>query len=456
MDRRDLAFLESYLEEAGCFSGVVRLNPAQALWDGSWLEIRAVRPGKGSVTLELAGGKRLRLASARRQSTVRDLVRGQIVGLLKARLTGYRIERVLAATDRVRRQPASILRVLLSRGRRRVAALAAYPGSSPETFDRLLSSLALWWEQLSLAGRGIEALLLIPEEWSERLIHCLPLIDIPVVCCKYGLDSPGSEPRVRQIYPAPPGSTSVGWPYVLFPRPEATPEPLLDLKERHRDLDLTLRHGRWELSFRGLAVAWQPQDGLGCLFDSLRPTALNEASKPRFELHLSKVRRFRRFPSPDSGHPFYHWKPERWLESVVLRNHRLIDSEFAENVYSQVPTCIDGQRKVLDLLTVTRSGRLAVLELKVEKDLGLIFQALDYWERVETHLRRGDFERGGYFGGMTLSPESPLLYLVSPLFEFHRVMPVLRARLRRRVRFRCVGVNADWRRELKTLRRFEF
>jgi len=42
-----------------------------------------------------------------------------------------------------------------------------------------------------------------------------------------------------------------------------------------------------------------------------------------------------------------------------------------------VPSYLDGQRKVLDLLTVTKSGRLAVLELKTERNLDLIFQGLD-------------------------------------------------------------------------------
>ena len=37
---------------------------------------------------------------------------------------------------------------------------------------------------------------------------------------------------------------------------------------------------------------------------------------------------------------------------------------------------------MLDLLTVTRGGRLAILELKVDEDLHFPLQGLDYWIRV--------------------------------------------------------------------------
>jgi hypothetical protein len=37
---------------------------------------------------------------------------------------------------------------------------------------------------------------------------------------------------------------------------------------------------------------------------------------------------------------------------------------------------------MIDVLAVTREGRLAVLELKAEKDIHLPLQGLDYWSRV--------------------------------------------------------------------------
>ena len=119
-----------------------------------------------------------------------------------------------------------------------------------------------------------------------------------------------------------------------------------------------------------------------------------------------------------------------------------------------MPSYLDGQRKVLDLLTVTESGRLAVLELKTERNLDLIFQGLDYWERVRQHLSREEFQKAGYFRGMSLSAESPLLYLVCPLFEFHKTMLIIRRYLKQETKVQCVWVNADWKTGLSVLLRF--
>ncbi len=43
---------------------------------------------------------------------------------------------------------------------------------------------------------------------------------------------------------------------------------------------------------------------------------------------------------------------------------------------------------MIDVLTTTRQGRLAVVELKAEEDIHLPLQGLDYWSRVEWHRAR--------------------------------------------------------------------
>ena len=49
-----------------------------------------------------------------------------------------------------------------------------------------------------------------------------------------------------------------------------------------------------------------------------------------------------------------------------------------------------------EVLTVTRQGRLAVVELKADEDIHLPLQGLDYWSRVAWHHSRGEFQRYGY------------------------------------------------------------
>ena len=104
----------------------------------------------------------------------------------------------------------------------------------------------------------------------------------------------------------------------------------------------------------------------------------------------------------DHVHPFYRLQPERWLQSVVERDLALIDARLDPSIfYSQVPAFAASDRAVIDLLGITRDGRLAVIELKAAEDFHLPIQGLDYWARVRQHHRRGDFQRSGYFHGRT-------------------------------------------------------
>jgi len=163
-----------------------------------------------------------------------------------------------------------------------------------------------------------------------------------------------------------------------------------------------------------------------------------------FEKCLRQITQVRCFPPRWAEHPYYRLAQERWLESLIVQDHSVLNAQFGDYIYSQVPTCLDGERKVLDLSTATRGGRVAILELQVERDLDLVFQALDYWERVWHHLKQGDFQQAGYFPGMTLVK---LLYLISPLFEYHRVTPVLGKYLKKETVLTCIGINLGCGRE---------
>src|SRR5208282_4827437 len=131
---------------------------------------------------------------------------------------------------------------------------------------------------------------------------------------------------------------------------------------------------------------------------------------------LDELRRFRQPEPPDARHSLYRAQGERWLESLILDDPARIEPRF---VYSQVPAFSFTDRAVLDLLGATRDGRLVVLELKVDEDLQLLPQALDYWLRVRWHREQGDLESLGYFPGLPLADRLPLLYLVAPGLRFH-------------------------------------
>jgi hypothetical protein len=93
-------------------------------------------------------------------------------------------------------------------------------------------------------------------------------------------------------------------------------------------------------------------------------------------------------------HALWRSHPERWLESLVVQDVAEVDERLdAACLYSQVPAFSASDRAMIDVLTTTREGRLAVVELKADEDIHLPLQGLDYWSRVAWHHARGEFQR---------------------------------------------------------------
>jgi hypothetical protein len=207
---------------------------------------------------------------------------------------------------------------------------------------------------------------------------------------------------------------------------------------------------------------------------------------------LIRVVKLRRAGSEDPTHQLYRLQSERWLESLLVRDLTKIDSALLPDfVYPQVPAFTGAARAgtatspdawpgfpecrepdapalsaesrmtrgVIDILAVARgqaSGyRLAVLELKVEEKINLPLQGLDYWLRVKWLQERGQFKEFGYFPGIELSPEPPLLYFVSPAFRFHSTTAPLVRYLSPKVEVILVGLKEKWREGIDVLFRRE-
>ena len=168
---------------------------------------------------------------------------------------------------------------------------------------------------------------------------------------------------------------------------------------------------------------------------------------------------------PDGMHtdPLFRLQPERWLESRLRAGiSELLPGLRGDLLYTQVPALSSGDRGMLDLLTLDRNGRLAVIELKADEDLHLPMQALDYWIRVralneDRQPAAGGgrplsaFERQGYFAGAEVSPAPPRLLLAAPALRIHPANePVLRY-LSPQVEWELVALSEHWRRELKAV-----
>ncbi|MGC1421337.1 MAG: hypothetical protein WA354_22475 [Terracidiphilus sp.] len=167
----------------------------------------------------------------------------------------------------------------------------------------------------------------------------------------------------------------------------------------------------------------------------------------------------------DGAHkdPLFRMQPERWLESEFRAGlSDLLPSLRGDQLYSQVPALSSGDRGMLDLLTLDRSNRLVVIELKADEDLHLPLQALDYWIRVRalnadrqptagSDRPLSAFEREGYFPGTEISPLPPRLLLAAPALRIHPAnLPVLRY-LSPEVDWELIALGEHWRQQLQII-----
>jgi hypothetical protein len=152
----------------------------------------------------------------------------------------------------------------------------------------------------------------------------------------------------------------------------------------------------------------------------------------------------------------FRMHPERWLESLVVKDLAKLDSNLEggtaadEGVrphacYSQVPAFSASDRAMIDVLASTRNGRLAVIELKADEDIHLPLQGLDYWARVRWHHARGEFEQYGYFPGRELAAEDPLLFLVAPALRVHPATDILLRYFSPEIEWALLGIDERWR-----------
>jgi hypothetical protein len=178
---------------------------------------------------------------------------------------------------------------------------------------------------------------------------------------------------------------------------------------------------------------------------------LEERNEQHF-MELTHALRDVRHPYGPRHHALWRLRPERWLESLVTGDVRMIsDCLDASFQYAQIPAFSASDRAMIDVLTTTNARRLAVVELKAAEDIHLPLQGLDYWSRVEWHHSRGEFPLFGYFDGRELSNEKPLLFLVAPALHVHPATDTLLRYLSPEIEWEFVGIDERWREGVKVV-----
>ena len=230
---------------------------------------------------------------------------------------------------------------------------------------------------------------------------------------------------------------------------------LLDWVDRVASLEGVERReyvdGSVGLAVRGLEFARAAGDELLFGLDH-KHVAAGEAHLSEIQELALELARMRQAGAADPVNPLYSRRPEAWLDSQVRCSIERLDATLLPRpVYGQVPQFAGGERGVIDLLAVDRSGRLAVVEMKAGEDIHLPLQALDYWMRVKWHLDRGEFSGRGYFPGVALRNDAPRLLLVAPALEYHPTNETVLRYFSPEIEVERIGVGLEWKRELRVM-----
>jgi hypothetical protein len=239
----------------------------------------------------------------------------------------------------------------------------------------------------------------------------------------------------------------------LLDRSRSAIDPIVEIAPRAISVHPAPQSREVWLRFRGLAFArWED----GRVFFGI-PDAHEElapATWPALQNLLRNLETYRHPLASDTRHSLYRAQAERWLESLVPEDATRIDVALDPRfVYSQVFAHAGSEHGILDLLTVTRSQRLAILELKASEHIHLPLQAAGYWLRIRRHLEQGEFASYGYFPRIELQAAPPLVYLVAPALRFHPATDTLSRYFSPQLEVLRVGLAETWRRGLRVVMR---
>jgi hypothetical protein len=395
----------------------------------------------------------------------RSAFRQEFTAMLKQEFQGWRLENVSNRSDREHSFSTWYTRGLARQGRTGCALIGLSKDETPAAAEAVLAFGLIWLDWLrSRSERTMVPRLRIylPREAIELNAHRAAAINHRAVQLELYEWNGGSERRVRVDLETA-GDVAVR----LVPH-----RPNEALIARHRDLlrgllgdvvdCLTMTTdttGKFvSVRVAGLEIVRIEGDLSPKIFFGLEGSVrrLDDGRRDDFREFVTRVLRWRNATSEDTSDDFYRLQSERWLESVLVNDITRIDPGLSpEFVYPQVPAFSRADRGVIDILTVTREGRLAVMELKLEEQINLPFQALDYWLRVEKLRQQGKFQGYGYFPGVALADAPPLLYLVVPAFRFHSTTTRLLRYLDSSITVMQIGINDPWRHGIKVLFRRE-
>ena len=369
------------------------------------------------------------------------------------------LESLTVAADLEHSLSGNYARGVLRRGKLWWALLAMPPGDAAEAAYHALTFALLWLDRVRrteqrghLAGLRV----IVPKGLAASVARWLPALDPGIRVALYELDSD----RNAFLEIDPHGLSNLdSWlvpareTQLLLDRARSSLDPVLSLARGTVGIHPVVSTREVWLRFRGIPFArWED----GRVYFGVPHPDREYLSSSRAELQreVRELELHRHPLASDARHPLYRALPERWLESMVREDVTRIDAALNPGfAYTQVFANAAGEHGILDLLCVTRLGRIAVLELKASEQIHFPLQAAGYWLRIRRHLEQGDLQEYGYFPGVELQSQPPIVYLVAPALRFHPTTDTLLRCLHPDLEVVRVGLTENWRCGLRVVLR---
>lgn len=350
-------------------------------------------------------------------------------------------------------------RGILRRGSLEWAVLGVSDGESADTIENSLTFALLWLERVRRSShRGaIAGLRIILPKGGTRVVAQRVRALHPQLALELYECDPVRE-VLEKLDPRSAGNID-SWivpqreSQSLLERAAGALDRIIALAPRAISAHSSVASGEVWLRFRGLPIAKWDEDRVFFGTDEQREE-LTAASWPACKKLIADLETHRNPLVSDTRNKLYRAQAERWLEAIVREDVTRVDAQLdARFVYAQVFANAGGEHGILDLLGVTRSGRLAILELKATEHIHLALQAAGYWRHVWHHLEKGDLSGYGYFPGIQLQAAPPLVYLVAPALRFHPATDELLRYVAPEVEVVRVGLAEGWRHGVRVVMR---
>lgn len=388
-----------------------------------------------------------------------EVFRQRLAAICAEQFPDDTLESLTVAPDLEHSLSGNYARGVLRRGKQCWALLAMPPGSPTEPAYHALTFALLWFDRVRrtehhghLAGLRV----IVPEGAAANVARLLPALDPGIRIVLY--ESDFNRNAFEEVDPRSLSNID-SWlvpsreTQLLLDRAKPALDPILSLVRGTVGIHPVVSAREVWLRFRGIPFArWEEgRVYFGVPYPDREYVA---SSRAELQRQLHELELHRHPLASETRHPLYRALPERWLESMVREDVTRIDAALnAEFAYTQVFANAAKEHGILDLLCVTRLGRIAVLELKASEQIHFPLQAAGYWLRMRRHLEQGDLQEYGYFLGVELQSQPPIVYLVAPALRFHPTTDTLLRCLHPDVEVVRVGLTESWRRGLRVVLR---